>query len=257
MDFLTPNIINTTTMITVNSNTTTVANLFNPDVYFQYFSDGLNNDATISTITITFDNTTSISRIALLDTNIKSFTVFYNGSTASTFTLLNANTTTSNYSTNTQENLYFKFSTVQASSITIDMKTTQTANQEKRLGNLIISDTYYTLSRLPEAGGYKPKIESKQVVHKMSDGGTRIHNIRKKFALDISLDYLSETDRDNLKDIYELQNTFVFCPFGTTTGWDGVIFDSVWEGDFSFLEYSDNASTSGFSGKIKLRESAG
>ena len=46
----------------------------------------------------------------------------------------------------------------------------------------------------------------------------------------------------------------MFCPFGTTTSWDAILFESVWTGPFDFYEYSDNASSSGFSGKITLKE---
>lgn len=254
MEFIKKNLLNTTTMITVNSNTTTAENLFNRDPFFQYFSDGLNSDASYSTITITFALTTSVSRIALMDTNAKQFNLFYNGVTANTFALAGAHTTASAFTGNDQENIYFKFPTTGVSSITLDIKSTQTANQEKRLGVFIISDLYLSLSQIPDSGGYKPKIDPKQVVHKMSDGGTRIHNVRKKITVDLSLDYIPLALRDSIKTVYDLQEQFIFCPFGTSTGWDGIAFESVWEGDFDFYEYSDNAQASGFSGKVKLRE---
>lgn len=254
MEFIKKNYLNTTTMITVNSNTTTVENLFNRDPFFQYFSEGKNSDLSYSTITITFTETTTVSRIALMDTNVKGYTLFYNGSTANTFALSGANTTVSSFTGNDQENVYLRFPTTAVSSITLDMKSTQTANQEKRLGIFVLSDLYFAMGQIPDSGGYKPKIDSKQVVHKMSDGGTRIHNVRRKTAVDISLDYIPTAQRDSLKTIFELQDQFIFCPFGTSTGWDGILFESIWEGDFDFYEYSDNAQASGFSGKIRLRE---
>lgn len=256
MEFLSANLINTTTQIAVNSNTSTVSNLFNRDPYFQYFSESLNNDATTSTITITFSATTSVSRIALIDTNANKFRIFYNGSTANTFALTSGDTTASNYTTNAEENKYFRFATVGCTSITLDIYNTQTANQEKRLGLLLISDLQLSMTQIPDASGYKPMIDPKQVIHKMSDGGTRIHNVRKKYAVDVSLDYLSESTRNDLKDIYDLQTEFVFVPFGTTTSWDAIQFESVWEGEFEFYEYSDNASASGFSGTVRLKETS-
>lgn len=39
MEFLRANLINTTTQITVNSNTTLVSNIFNRDPFYQYYSD--------------------------------------------------------------------------------------------------------------------------------------------------------------------------------------------------------------------------
>lgn len=254
MEFLKSNYLNTTTMITVNSNTSTTENLFNRDPFFQFFSDGLNSDATTSSITITFSETLSVSRIALIDTNAKEFTVFYNGVTANTFAITGAPTTTSGYTGNDQESIYFRFPTTACTSITLDIKTTQTANQEKRVGLFVMSDLYLAMSQIPNSGGYKPKVDPKQVVHKMSDGGTRIHNVRKKFSVDLSIDYIPQSLRDSLKTIFDLQDNFVFCPFGTTTSWDGIIFDAIWEGDFDFYEYSDDATASGFSGKVRIRE---
>jgi len=255
MEFLTQNHINTTTQLTISNNTALGYYIFNRDPFFQYFSDGLNNDATTASITITFDATTPVSRISLMDTNLRGFTIFYNGSTANTFSLTNGNTTASNYSSNSATSLYLKCgSTTMVSSVTIDMKTTQTANNEKILGLFVLSDLYLSLTQIPSAKSYKPSRVPKQIVHTLSDGGVRLQNIRRKYNINISLDYLDSTQRDELNDIYELNNPFYFCPFGTATGWDKVLFESVWIGPFDFLEFSDNAASSGFSGSIKLKE---
>lgn len=256
MDFLTSNLINTTTMISVNSNTTTVSNLFNRDPFYQYYSDGLNNDSTTCSINITFDATTSISRIALIDTNAKRFNLFYNGSTANSIALDgNGSTSTASWTSNTESNIYLKLSnTISVSSITLDINTTQSTNDEKHIGLLYIGDNYYTLTQIPSANNYDPKINPKQIIHTLSDGGTRIHTVRRKKSLEISLDYISSTIRDNLESIYNLTVPFQFCPFGTTTSWDGFFFECVWTGSFDFYQFSDNAAVSGYSGKISLKE---
>lgn len=255
MEFLKSNLINTTTQIAVTNNTTVVANIFNRDPFYQYYTDGLNNDLTTGSITITFAATTSVSRIALIDTNVKDFTIFYNGLTANAFTLVNQNTTTSSFTGNTDENVYLRFATVAVSSITIDMKKTITANQDKILGLFYISDLYYTLAQIPKADGYKPNLAPKQIVHTLSDGGTRIHNVRNKFNLNIELYYLSQSDVTSIRTIYDLQGAFQFSAFGTSTGWTNpVFFECVWTGPFSFYEYSDNATAAGFDGKIILKE---
>lgn len=254
MEFIKANLLNTTTQITVNSNTDTADNLFNPDPLYQYFSDGLNNDLTTAAITITFDTTTPVSRIALVDMNFKEFSIFYNGATANTFSITGGDTSVSSYTGNADENKYFRFSTVQCSSITINAKKTITADQEKLLGKLLISDLNLTLTLIPSAKSYKPKIVPKQIVHKLSDGGTRIHNIKQKWSFDFSLDFVNTTQRDSLFDIYNSGDPFNFVPFGTATSWDAICPEVVWDGPFSFYEYSDNASVSGFSGKVTLKE---
>lgn len=241
-------------MLTVNSNTGTAANLFTRDPFYQYYSDGLNNDATTASITVTFSATTSVSRIALLDTNFKQFRMFYNGATANAFSLQNADTTTSIYSTNTDTNKYFKFATLAVSSITIEATTTQTANQEKLLGLLVVSDLNLALTKIPSAQQYKPKRVPKQVVHRLSDGGVRINTVRRKFETSFSLDYIDETEKDLLYDLWSQDAPFNFVALGTATGWSGILYECVWDGNFDFDEYSDNAASSGFGGKISLKE---
>lgn len=256
MEFLSANLINTTTQIAVTSNTLLAENIFIRDKYYQFYTDGQNSDTTTSalTVTITFETTTPVSRISMNDFNFKSFYFYYNGSTANSFSILNADTTTSNYISNTDENKYFRFNTVQCSSITFYAKETMIADQEKRLGLLTISDLIVELEKIPSAKGYKPTINPKQIVHTLSDGGTRIHKVRDKWDINFSLDYVTEDQRSLLFDLYDLSDPFVFCPFGTATGWDGFIFESVWVGPFQFYSFSDNATVSGFSGRIQLKE---
>lgn len=134
MEFLKTNLINTTTQISLTNNTAVVSNIFNRDRFYQYYTDGLNNDLTTGSITITFSATTPISRIALIDTNVKDFSIFYNGSTANSFTLVDQNTTTSSFTGNTSDNVMLRFATIQCSSVTIDLKKTIVADQEKILG---------------------------------------------------------------------------------------------------------------------------
>lgn len=254
MEFMKVNFLNTTTLLTVNSNTATAANLFSRDEFFQYYTDGLNNDATTSSITVIFSEPMQIDRVVLMDTNANKFRIFYDGVTANTFSVSGGSTSTTNYTTNAEENLYFRCGSTACTSVTIDIYSTQTANQEKRIGQFIISELYVAMDQIPNSRGYKPSVTPKQVVHKMSDGGTRIHNVRKKWNLDIKVDYISETLRDDLREVYNQQDAFIFSPFGTSTSWDGILFESVWIGDFDFFEYSDDATASGFSGKITLRE---
>jgi hypothetical protein len=141
MEFLTKNLYNTTTSVVVNSNTATVENLFSRDLRFQYVSNGFNNDNTTSTIVINFGATQSVSRIALLGCNLKSFTVFYNNTTANTFSLTSTGATTaSDFSSNSETSLYLSATPVNCTSVSIDMKSTQLANQDKALGYLVVSN---------------------------------------------------------------------------------------------------------------------
>lgn len=257
MEILLSNLLQTSTQLTVNSNTATAENVINPDVTYQYYSDGFNNDLTSSVMTIAFDVTTTISRIALMGHNLKDYIVYYNGATANTLAMTSTGATTvSSFTSNSETSQYFRFTAVDVTSVSIQMNKTLIANDEKAIGYFLISDLDYELERVPSADNYSPKLDTKQIVHTMSDGGTRIHTLSKKKSATIKYKNISETFRNNLKTIYDAQTSFVFCPFGTTTGWDKFIMDCVWAGAFDFYKFSDDASVAGYSGTISLKETS-
>ena len=256
MEFLNRNYIQTTTSVVVNSNTTTVENLLLRDIRFQYISDGFSNDATISTMRINFDETLSVSRIALVGHNLKSFTIFYNGLTANTFSLTSTGSTiSSDFSTNSETSIYLSATPVDCTSVSIDMKSTILPNQDKAIGYLVISRVLSNLGgRVPSAQRYKPLIRPKEYLHELSDGSFRKQVIEEKHSANIQLDFVTESTRDEIKTVFDLHEDFIFVAFPTTTSWDKIIFPCIWTGDFNFYEATDNAISAGFVGTMKLLE---
>lgn len=255
MEFLTKNLYDTTTSIVVESNTSTSENLFLRDETFQYVSDGFNDDLTTTTITINFSETTSVSRLSLMGINLKDFTIYYNGVTASALSLTSAlPTSTSDWSSNSEASMFLRFDTIQVSSISIDAAKTFTADAEKAIGYLFIADTKLVFPRIPSSSDYKPIFKPKQIVHKISDGGVRLHEVDRKYNTKIKFKYIEESFRDNLLALWEDFDHFGFVAFGTATGWDKILYEVVWPGAFEFYKYSDNAVASGFSGSITLNE---
>jgi len=257
MEFATKNLINTTTMIAVNSNTLASENLFNRDPFYQYVSDNLADDSLTAQIIIDFGQTTPVSRIGILDTNAKEFKLFYDGVTASTFPIQNADTAASSWLNFSSENLFIRFATLSCRTITLDIKKTQVANQEKLVGLFYIGDLIFDMTRVPSSKGYKPVIVPMQVVHKMSDGGVRLHNVRKKHQDSISFDYLPADQTEQVKALYDYPTSFQFIPFGTATSWNGYMYEAIWDGNFGFYEFSGDAVASGHTGKITLKETTG
>lgn len=258
MEFLTKNIIQTTTSLAVDSNTSTVEYLLDRDRTFQYVSSGYNSDLTTTSITITFDETTTVSRIALQSINLKSFDIFYNGSTANTFAITStAATIASQWSTNSETSMFLRVNSTAVSSVTIDMKTTQTANSEKAIGYIYLGDTKIVFPRIPTSKNYKPKLNAKEIVHKLSDGGQRLHIIDKKFSTTIKFKYITESFRDDLYTVWDLKDSFWFVAFGTSTSWDNIFYKVIWSKDFDFYEYSEDSKTANFSGTITLNEVSG
>lgn len=105
----------------------------------------------------------------------------------------------------------------------------------------------------PAAGDYKPKFDRTEYKHKMSDGGTATYVIQDNFSADVKLKYVSSTDRNALKTIYQTQEPIVFIPFPTGTGWDGEIYEVNWVDDFD-LGFTDNYTGNGYNIKMKLEE---
>jgi hypothetical protein len=142
MEILSANLLNTTTVAVVNSNTTTVESMLLRDERFQYQSNGLNSDAgTNSTITINFGQTTSVSRFGLVGMNWKDFTIYYDATTANTFALTSTGATTaSDFSTNSEGSLYLRAAAVNCTSVSIDIAATQIADQEKAIGYLFVGN---------------------------------------------------------------------------------------------------------------------
>ena len=254
MEFCSANFYDTTTQIAVNSNTLTAGYVLSRDIRRQYTSQGFNNDLTTSTMTISFDETTTIDRIVMLGHNIKGMNIYYGGVTANAF-VLTGPTTTSQFTGNTETSLYMPITTpIAVTSVTFDFKSTMVANSEKAIGYILLTAKEYTFPRVPAAGDYKPVLKPKELKHELSTGGIRTHVVDQKWNVKLKYKYFSSTDRDSLKTIYDDHETKAFIPFNTTSGWDGIVFESNWTGPFEFYAYSDNASSSGFSGSITLEE---
>ena len=256
MEFLRKNLFDTTTSFVVNSNTGTVANLFVRDIRYQYVSDGLAVDGTIATMRINFNETVSVSRIALLGMNLKQFRVYYNGVTANTFALTSTGATSaSNFSTNSETSLYMMAEAVDCTSVSIDMYSTIVANQNKAIGWLVVSNVLSDLDgRVPAAQKYTPLFSPKEIIHELSDGSFRNQVVDRKFSANISFDFIDESLKSEIKSVFDLHDDFIFAAFPTMTSWDQVVFPCIWAGPFEFNEFTDNALASGYSGSIKLLE---
>lgn len=256
MEFWNKNQLQTSTQIAVNSSTLLNYFMMTRDPRRQWVSDAFNNDATTSTITISFDSPITLNRIALDGINWKKFNIYYNGATANALTLtITAATTTSQWTTNSEGAMALSCSTLTGiTSLTFDIYSTQVANSEKAIGWLCVSSQLVDFEKIPDAGSYDPIVNVEQKEHKLSDGGTRIHSIERKFQGNVKLKYIDLSFKDSLYDIWRDADSFVFAAFPTTTGWDKIAYEVVWPGRFDFFEFADNNTNAGFKGTITLKE---
>lgn len=257
MEFLSQNYLNTTTMISVTSGTTSAANLFDQYETKVYQSVGKDTDTTSVPVRIEFPSNILVDRVILQNINLKGFKIYYNSNTANTFTLLNAATTTSAWTNNSETSLYLQIASATSLSIlTIDATSTMAANEEKQIGELRITERYFEFENDPSADDYDVKINRKEYVHEMSDGGISVYGIADRFEASIRRRYVTPDEYEDFKALYAIREGFTFVPFPTGAGWDGRIYEVIWTGPFEFERYADNYKDNGYMGTIRIRETS-
>jgi len=242
MEFLKANYLNTTTMVKVDSNTALTKYLFNRNPDLGYTTDGYNSN-TSATISIEFGSTMPVSNILIQNHNLKKFSLFYDSNTANAI---------ASFTTNSDNSIYLSFSTIQATSIQLQMDETISGNAEKSVGELILSERKLAFDVNPSQSLFNPIIMRKQIVHNMPDGGVVTYNIKDKYQAKIGLRYISTSFYNKLLSVFEDAEPMYFVPFPTATSWDGKAYEVVWVDKFDF-KFADNAKNT-YSGNILIKE---
>lgn len=257
MEILWQNFFNTSTMAVLGSNTAGAAYLFDRRPTRRYISVGDASDLTQTTIKVNFTATQTVSRVILQNINFKELRVFYNGATASTLSLTTTSGTTTSYWTNNSEtSLYLMFADTNMTSLSIDIQSTMVANEEKKIGQLIITDQQFQFTRNPDRGGLSPEMRPKEITHTMSDGGTVVFRIRDKIRYSLSGTHRLASEISGLRAVYDTKLPLLFVPFPTGSAWDGQAYEMNWVGGFNVgLKPSDNYTAVGYDFRIELEES--
>lgn len=254
MIILKSNFFNTTTIASVTSGTDTVINMIDKVPATQYVTEGFAGDTLSTTVSIDFPSTQTVDKIVLKNHNLKDFSIYYNNTTTNVFS------TDINFSTNSEINHYFTFDTITTiTNITLKLNATIIADQEKKIGELVISKLFYDFEadRLPSAKNYTPQIVRKQVRHEMSDGGVTLFNLAEKFKTTLRFEFVPTSTELVFKAIYDDNDPVNFISFETTSSWDGDLFEVNWTGQFNFLKFSANNKNIGFKGIMTLEETPG
>jgi hypothetical protein len=256
MECLRANYFNTTTMVTVDTGTSGALYLFDRKSDQLYTSSGDNSDSTTCTIRVEFATAKNIDKIVLQNINWKGFRIYYNSNTANLITLdSTCPTTSTQWNQNSATSLYLNLAnTLSASIITFEITTTMSSNAEKSCGEMWITEKMLRFVHNPTARQYKVSYDRMEYTHTMSDGGTVVYFVQDNFKADIQRQYVDSTEYDSLRDLHTLVTPFAFVPFPTGTAWDGKIYEVNWIGDFDFESYSENVTTAGYSGTMRLRE---
>lgn len=246
MEFLSANLLNTSTQLHVESNLVTAPYLFDRSVSLGYSSDGFIG-ATTTVISVEFDAATVLSHILIQNHNMKNFRLFYNSVTANSLEVITSNSATSSY---------FLVNSVTVSSIQLQIDATMLGTDEKQVGELVLSERLIQFERNPTQSQWNPTVFRKQIEYEMPDGGTSVFNVKDKYRTTMSWEFITSSFRDSLFSIYEDAVPLYFLPFPTTTGWDGGAYESVWTGDFDF-KHATNDKQQGYSGSLTLKETPG
>lgn len=129
----TKNYVNSDDTITVDSGSGSIANIYDRDIDSQWASSGANNDAVDVTMIITFyEGSAAVSRtidtLLMLNHNIKAFDVYYWDGAA--YQLWHS------FTGQAATYTFFSLSSQTTSIVKIVFHTTQSANQEKKVGEL-------------------------------------------------------------------------------------------------------------------------
>ena len=240
MEILSQNLINTTTMIMADSGTGLTQYLFDRNKRLGYATVGYSG-ATVTTISIEFDNPVVISTLFMQETNLGAVSGYYDSLTTNALFSITGSPDGS---------LYIPFGSVTVSSFQLQLNN---ATGERSIGEMVLCEKLLSFERNPVVNGFTPSISRKQIEHEMPDGGRVLFNIRDKYRANLNWKFVTPTFHDDLLSIYETAEPFYFVPFPTTTAWDGRGHEVVWVGDFDF-KHSTNDKQQGYSGGINMRE---
>lgn len=247
MEILSANLLNTTSMVAVDSAVALAKNLFDRNTSLKYTTSGYNS-ATTTDIRISFTAATIISHVLLQNHNLKTFSIFYDLTTTNQLF-----STTTNSITNS----YISFNTTTVNAITLRATETFPTSVEKFVGELVIANRKLVFERAPNFKDYNPSTERpRQMVHTLADGGVKVYNVRDKFKGMFAWQYITTSFRDGLKSVFDAGTSFYFVSTPTTTVWDGEAFECDWIGNFNFNQSANDASV-GWGGKILIQQTSG
>ena len=248
MEFLRANLLNTTTMIRASTGTGTFAYAFNRNNDLSYSTVGHTTN-TSTLISIEFQGPTVISQLLLLNHNLRQFRAFYNSTTASVFS------TDINTTTNSQSSSYFAFNSVTVNSVQIQMDRAMTADIERRIGELIVTERRLRWEVNASHQNFKPSIKRARVIHTMPDGGKAVFNIANKYQAKVKLEFISSTFTSNLETVWNEAQALVFVPYPTIgSDWNGVAPETVFASENFDFTYAENSKTQGYTGDFELAE---
>lgn len=186
---LSNNRLDYTATITVVSGDGSKSYLYDRDKATQWQSIG-SNDTITEVITIDFGYSKPFDRLMLLNHNIKAFSLEKEDTTV----ILSGSNLSTNY-------FYGSFNKVTLQKVILKCLITQTANQEKKVGELMLMEHYYTLPNNPSEINSQYREEAGEI--NMADGTKKMYKIpgSERFGEDWTFEAIPLSMTNELKAI--------------------------------------------------------
>lgn len=205
---------------TATSNEDSVNLLLDISRYTQWESIG-SNDITTEKVIITFNSPKTMDTLFLVDMNLKNFEVKYdNGGVFEDFTnVFSVNNESKSSVSETDYNrdtAFYQFDEITTSSIEITMNTTQTANEDKFITQVIASKEIGTLQGFPrvQPESNRNETRAKALSRRLLIQKTyETNRIRMNFKT-----HPFQNDLDIIENLFDREEPFLVYPCGGRTG---------------------------------------
>ena len=189
--------------------------LYDDDLSKQLTSSG-SDDVTDEVITVDFSNTVTADRIFVGNHNIKAGNLQYSDDDQGSWKDFSP---AISWSANTDTHNYYEVTEVSGiTDLRLTINTTQTVNDEKRVGQLRLFSELHEMVKNP--WNVDREYFKKQIRNETDSGGSRIVNKGTKFRATIFFSGLQQTDSDALWDVSDRNSSFyVYMGGGRTDLW--------------------------------------
>ena len=202
-----------------------VSNLLSFDRTGYWQSDD-QQDGTASTISINFRRPTIISRLLIVDTNVKDITINFNAPLANIVDIDNLPISSLSPYANNNSAIYLEFDAVEVLSMDIIATNTQTPDQRKYIRQIIAANEIGAFTGFPEVSSFNEN--HNPIVHRASTG---VKNVVKQIRTIDSFNlrfktYPVESDISLSDTLYNWrQKSFSLWPCGGGYGSDHFLFE--------------------------------
>lgn len=210
-----PNLIDgDTDIISTSSGSATIDFIYDYNGSVQWVSQG-SDDSTQEIIDIIFLNVDgnkiqrTVDRLILINCNLKDFKVQYSDWISGSWTAW-ADIAGTTFTTNSDSNLILSISQGFYWRIRLVMNKTFVADDEKKIGQFIITSVKYELPEPMTA--YNIKNVSGVNIYRLYNGQLNKVIRHDKYAATVEFGQVSETVRDELRDIYDQHKSFLWIP---------------------------------------------